>query len=147
MRRSRFVSAVVGFGVVPLALAVVPAAASPPSQLTLTVTTPAIPGPGTFAADAVVCLGGTTSDVGFVSGGATVTVYHSDKTFVCTDGSGTFTVSLVARRVAGAAGTTGTWKIAGGTGDYASLKGSGKLVGTDQSGGGIVDVFTGKAKI
>jgi hypothetical protein len=66
---------------------------------------------------------------------------------VCTDGSGTFTIKLTASRFAGVPGTTGTWKVATGTGAYASLKGSGKLVGTDLPGGGITDVFTGKVSL
>jgi uncharacterized protein YdeI (BOF family) len=123
-------------------LAAVPAGAAP-AQVTLTVTTPVLGGPGAFVADAPLCADGTTSDVAFVTGAGSVTVYHSDKTFVCSDGSGTFTVSLVARRFDGVPGTTGTWHMAAGTGAYSSLQGSGSLVGTDQPGGGIVDVFTG----
>jgi hypothetical protein len=124
-----------------------PAVASPSTHVTLTVTTPVLGGPGTFVADGVVCPDGTTSDVAFTTGGGDVAIYHSGKTFVCADGSGTFTSRLTARRFAGVPGTTGSWKVASGTGAYASLKGSGKLVGTDLPGAGITDVFTGKVSL
>jgi hypothetical protein len=115
--------------------------------VTLTVTTLVLGGPGTFVADGVVCPDGITSDVAFTTGGGNVAIYHSDKTFVRNNASGTFTIQLTASRFAGVPGTTGTWKVASGTGAYASLKGSGKLVGTDLSGGGITDVFTGKLSL
>jgi hypothetical protein len=123
------------------------AGASSRTPVTLTVTTLVIGGTGTFVADGVVCPDGTTSDVAFTTGGGNVAIYHSDKTFVCADGSGTFTIQLTASRYAGVPGTTGTWKVATGTGAYESLKGSGKLVGTDLPGGGITDVFTGKVSL
>ena len=82
-----------------------------------------------------------------MTSGGKVTVYRSNKTFACADGSDTFTIKLVAFRFDGVPGTTGTWKVDGGTCAYASLKDSGKLVGTDQPGGGIVDVFTGELSL
>jgi uncharacterized protein YdeI (BOF family) len=115
-----------------------------PDQVMFTVTTPVVGGPGTFVADAPLCADGTTSDVAYVTGVGNVTVYHSDKTFVCSDGSGAFTVSLVAWRFDGVPGTTGTWHVSAGTGAYIALDGAGALVGTDQPGGGVVDVFTGR---
>ena len=147
MNARRYVARQLLLSLVLLVALAATAGASSRTPVTLTVTTPVLGGPGTFVADGVVCPDGTTSDVAFTTGGGNVAIYHSDKTFVCTDGSGTFTIKLTASRFAGVPGTTGTWKVATGTGAYASLKGSGKLVGTDLPGGGITDVFTGKVSL
>jgi hypothetical protein len=139
----RYLSGALSCAVLVLALTAATAGASSGTEVTLTVSTPGVGQSGTFVADGVVCPEGTTSDVAFATGGGNVAVYHSDKTFVCADGTGTFTIKLTAFRFDGVPGTTGTWKVDSGTGAYASLKGSGQLVGTDQPGGGIVDAFTG----
>jgi hypothetical protein len=67
-------------------------------------------------------------------------VFNGAKEFTCTGGDSGFTLRLKARF--GDAGSTGTWTVADGWGDFEGLRGSGTLVGipADQ---GIDDVYTG----
>ncbi len=51
------------------------------------------------------------------------------KHFLCADGSGTFDIRLRARLDLATLETHGKWQIAGGTGDYASLRGTGTQMG------------------
>ena len=67
------------------------------------------------------------------------------KYFVCIDG--TFDVELRVWLLNGGH-TTGRWKVIGGTGSYAGLKGNGTLTGTyDAVGNTVLDVYTGKIGI
>jgi hypothetical protein len=66
------------------------------------------------------------------------------KHFDCDDGSGTFDVDMVVKLKKATGETTANWKVVAGTGNYASLKGNGKLVGTPVTLGVIFDVYDGK---
>jgi hypothetical protein len=113
-----------------LSLGALPAAAAGPASTTIDVHTD-IGQPGTFTADSsALCDSGTTSDVGSTSTVGSTTFFHDDKTFTCTDGSGTFTLHIEARVVDCAATDRGSWIVVSGTDDYAGLIGGGKLVGT-----------------
>jgi hypothetical protein len=68
-------------------------------------------------------------------------VFSGDKEFTCAGGLSGFTLRLKARF--GEGGSTGSWTVASGWGDYAGLKGSGSLVGISVSDVQIDDVFTG----
>jgi Na+/melibiose symporter-like transporter len=110
--------------------------------------------PGVFVAVSdALCESGTTTDVATASTAGPVTTFDDLKTFTCQDGSGTFTLHIVARVIGCAATDSGTWKVVGGTGDYESLKGQGQLTGTYFGGTsscdavGIVDHLTGKLKL
>lgn len=88
-------------------------------------------GGGTFTADSdLLCASGTTSDSTLVAGNGRTITFHNLKTFECADGTGSFTLRLEARVQPCDATTSGTWNVAGGTGDYANLRGAGTLVGT-----------------
>jgi len=65
------------------------------------------------------------------------------KYFVCA--GGTFDIELRVRYDESTGNTTGHWKVINGTGDYASLRGSGTLTGTlDSSGTAILDRYLGR---
>lgn len=67
------------------------------------------------------------------------------KQFQCDEG--TFDVYLVVRLNIVDGTTTASWKIIGGTGDYAGLFGNGKLVGTPLvNGDSILDIYDGKVR-
>ena len=86
---------------------------------------------GTFTADnTVLCEGGTTSDVTRITGNGAVLNIKNIKTFTCSDGSGTFTLRIQAQVRPCEPTDSGTWNVAGGTGDYERLRGGGTLVGT-----------------
>jgi len=68
-------------------------------------------------------------------------VFSGNKEFTCAGGLSGFTLRLKARF--GEGGSTGSWTVASGWGDYAGLKGSGSLVGISVSDVQIDDVFTG----
>ena len=68
-------------------------------------------------------------------------VFSGDKEFTCAGGLSGFTLRLKARF--GEGGSTGSWTVVSGWGDYAGLKGSGSLVGISVSDVQIDDVFTG----
>jgi len=67
-------------------------------------------------------------------------VFNGDKEFTCAGSDSGFTLRLKARF--GEDGSTGTWTVADGWGDFEGLHGSGTLVGIPTSEG-INDVYTG----
>jgi hypothetical protein len=90
------------------------------------------------------CPEGTAESFGFHQGGVgRATTFHLFKTLTCEDGSGTLTIRVEASAVFGFGGTIGGWSVVGGTGDYASTEGGGRIVGTGFDGG-IDDVYTGR---
>ena len=68
-------------------------------------------------------------------------VFIGDKEFTCAGEESGFTLRLQARF--GGGGSTGTWTVVEGWGDFAGLKGSGSLVGIPVTEVQIDDVFTG----
>ena len=67
------------------------------------------------------------------------------KYFVCVDG--TFDVELRVWLLDGG-NTKGRWKVIGGTGSYAGLKGNGTLTGTyDAVSNTVLDVYTGRIRV
>ncbi len=66
------------------------------------------------------------------------------KLFTCDDGTGTFEVFMRVKLFPDGS-TTAKWKVTDGTGNYVTLRGAGKLVGTPFTGG-ITDVYTGTVK-
>ena len=108
---------------------------------------------GTFSADsALLCDSGTTSDVTNIAGNGRAITFHNLKTFTCTDGSGTFTLRLQAQVKPCEANTRGVWSVAGGTGAYEGLIGTGTLIGTYFPGDacsadGIDDHLTGVLRL
>lgn len=63
------------------------------------------------------------------------------KQFVCEDGSGSFYLSVDVEITDNR--TTGTWRTAGGEGDYETLSGSGTLKGTYLTDDLVVDSYSG----
>ncbi len=139
-----------------LTLSVIPAAATTPNlDVSIVVTThfyaDQLPS-GPFVADGpavvagLICPSGETQDLqsrptGWRSFRATN--YHLDKQFTCDDGSGTFILHMQAR-IDPMKGDIANWNVDGGTGDYASLHGSGKLFGVFfEDGSGVTDNLTG----
>jgi hypothetical protein len=66
------------------------------------------------------------------------------KLFVCDDSSGTFDVYMNVKVYFDPPYSTAIWRIAGGTGDYATLKGAGSLVGEPLNEFEILDIYDGK---
>ncbi len=114
-----------------------------------------IPSGGEFVASGpaevagLICPEGTTSNV-LVSSRESRTVHflEIDKTFTCADGSGTFTMRLNVKLDPDSGETTAAWWVTSGTGDYSSLRGTGRLVGTPGPvvGASITDDYRGRLK-
>ena len=71
-------------------------------------------------------------------------------TYKFTGEGGTFQLTAQTRLMFGATGATsaGHWRVTGGTGDYAGLKGAGSLEGTLDFATGIFDLtFTGRVQL
>jgi hypothetical protein len=89
------------------------------------------------------CASGEAESFGFhIVGVGRAATFHLFKTLTCDDDSGTLTIRVEAAGVLGMPGTIGGWNVVGGTGDYASTRGGGHIVGTGFDGG-IDDVYTG----
>ena len=118
---------------------------------TATIVVETTSGGGTFSTVGIRgCASGTTSDVMSARGIGSLAFFDDLKTFAC-GSSGTFTLHILAAvDLAHCASTDfGVWIVAGGTGRYARLQGSGILVGTYLGGNacfatGIRDVLTGE---
>lgn len=119
-----------------LALAVVPAGATPPADVEIAVESSLLGDPGPFMAsgpavdDGVVCAEGIVVDAsgqvnGFSPNGFN---FQGVKHFICDDGSGEFFVNLQAR-IDFRKGTTFNWNVLSGTGGYESLHGAGGGLG------------------
>lgn len=155
MRRTSAVL-VVPLAAVLSAAAAAPAAAAEPVEVVVDV--PFDGSPGSFTADGGgLCAGGTYADSGIRTTGAgrgrerTLT-FHLDRTFTCSDGSGSFTVRISARWHPCDATNAGTWVVLRGDGDYADLHGAGRLVGSyvgpdTCDPDGVVDVLSGRATL
>ena len=116
---------------VALALGAAPVGAATGAEVTIDVHSLFEDGGGTFTTDGdLLCPSGTTSDETIVAGNGRAITFHNLKTFTCADGSGTFTLRLQAQVKPCNANTSGVWSVAGGTGRYETLRGSGTLVGT-----------------
>ena len=95
----------------------------------------------------LVCPTGTVDDLDVSisgSGSSPFRILHVQKRFNCGDSSGSFDVEMVVKLDLTTNATTARWKIVGGTGSYAGLKGNGSLVGTPvEPGVSIHDVYDG----
>ena len=83
-----------------------------------------------------------------LGGGGDVRTFAGDKVFTCASGD-TFTLSFNARVRDCSATDSGSWRVTGGTGAFAGLRGNGRLVGTYVGGNscgptGIDDNYTGR---
>ena len=67
--------------------------------------------------------------------------FTGNKEFICEGGESGFTIALRARF--GGVGSTGSWTVKSGFGDFEGVKGSGSLVGIPISDSQIDDVYTG----
>jgi len=135
-----------------LAVTGLPALAAPPLDVSIIAeeTIPASTG-GTFLASGgavatgLICPAGTTSNVVGPAHGTTVVTFRVDKTFTCTDGSGTFTARMNVRLDPVTGETEASWRVVTGSGSYALLRGTGKLIGVPIVVGiSITDYYTGR---
>jgi len=135
-----------------IVLTVVPVMAAPPLEVHIEHPYDPTPGPFTATGPAVdtgvVCPTGDVFDLSFKRSGppgGTFRILRVLKQFLCDDGSGTFDVKLVVRLDLTTPGTTASWRVVGGTGDYVGLHGNGKLVGIPiVPGSGILDIYDGR---
>jgi len=92
-----------------------------------------------------ICAAGMVQDVSVSTSGAPSAPYRIIqvlKHFTCADG--TFDVNMLVRLDLATHYTTASWHVVSGTGAYASLGGSGSLVGTPiDPGNSIHDVYDG----
>ena len=128
-----------------------PAAATPPADVNITVESSLLGAPGPFAAsgpavdEGIVCAAGTVIDAsGKVTGNSpTGFNYQGIKQFICADGSGEFFVNLQAR-IDFRKGTTFNWNVLSGIGAYEDLHGAGSGVGLPGCGEDcVLDVYDG----
>lgn len=131
-----------------IALAILPlgaglAIASAPGAVAISLDANFVTGVETFSADGGFCAAGTatTDDLHIVGGGSGLS-FHVVKTLSCSDGSGSLTISVNAATHAGAPGDQGGWSVVGGTGDWSSASGGGRVVGTYYDGG-VIDEYSG----
>lgn len=96
----------------------------------------------------VVCQTGTVDDLTISASGSpnnTFVILNVMKRFTCDDSSGTFDARLIVHLDLITNETTARWNIAGGSGDYVDLHGTGSLVGTPiVPGESIHDVYDGR---
>jgi len=96
----------------------------------------------------LVCATGTVLDLNITSNqpSGPFLILWVDKRFTCDDLSSTFDVTMVVKLDLATNNTTARWRIVGGTGQYAGLKGRGSLVGTSNlpAEPSILDVYDGK---
>lgn len=139
-----------------LSAAAAPVAAAEPVEVVVDV--PFDGSPGSFTADGGgLCAGGTYADseirvTGAGRGRERTLTFHLDRTFTCSDVSGSFTVRISARWHPCDATNAGTWAVLGGDGDYADLHGAGQLVGSYVGADtcdpeGVVDVLSGRVTL
>jgi hypothetical protein len=132
------------------------AMAGPPAAVRIEAPTiiGASPNPFTASGPAVdaglICAIGKVHDISNVSIGprrGRIRILRVIKRFECDDGSGTFDTRLIVRLNTVTHRTTASWRVISGTGDYASLRGGGRLVGTPiDPGVSINDVYTGRVR-
>jgi hypothetical protein len=122
-----------------------PVLASAPQPVTITVVTTTEGAIDPFeATGGVVCDNGVVENaggrfIGWQSGThAQILIL---KRFTCEDG--TFDILLRVTLDFETADTVATWSVVDGTGAYASLRGAGKLTGTNDGGETILDVYVG----
>jgi hypothetical protein len=133
--RARITSLVVG-AIAVLVLVVTPVSAGDRGA-TITLDVNFSRGSGTFTATGAFCPSGSAVSTGNSFSGR---VFHVAKTFTCKDRSGTLSIELSA--AANDTGTSGGWKVVGGTGDYHGASGGGQITGVN-SPNGIIDTYTG----
>ena len=113
------------------------------------------PDPFTASGPAVdagaVCASGLSEDLSVVIAsnppGGNTRILRVLKRFTCGDGTGTFDLSMTVQLDLVTYETTALWRIIGGTGDYAGLRGNGSLVGTPiVPGSSILDVYDGMVR-
>ena len=138
------------------AVAVAPAAAAA-VPVEVVVDVPFDGSPGSFTATGPgLCAGGTYTDSAIrttgANGRARTLTFHLDRTFTCSDGSGSFTVRISAHWQPCDATNSGTWVVLRGDGDYTDLHAAGQLVGSYVGADtcdpeGVVDVLSGRGTL
>ena len=104
-------------------------------------------GPFTATGPAVdaglLCVSGWTTDVslGINGNGKNGSNFQVLKSFICDDGSGSFLLKLQVR--SDRKGDNYSWQVAGGTGAYMRLQGTGSGYGTALEPGVLLDHFAG----
>ncbi len=138
--RPRITALAVGV-IAALALAAAPAAAAG-GAVRITLDVNFNTGEEAFTATGAFCPAGEAESFDSWVTGRGATVFHLTKVFTCSDGTGTLELRLDAPFIGAREGTTGGWRVIGGTGDYAGATGGGHIAGAG-SPTGIVDTYTG----
>ena len=139
-----------------------PAVAAPQVSVDFTVQEKLGSAPGTVApgklksSDISGCLSGTVATIGAkASVDGDSSIFTGTKVITCGSGD-TLTLTYRARTSRCAAADSGTWKVTGGTGIFATAKGQGQLTGRFRLGtgagtfcksDGIDDHYTGKLQL
>jgi len=138
--RPRITALAVGV-VAALALAAAPASAAG-GAVRITLDVNLATGVEEFTATGAFCPAGEAASFDTWVTGRGANVFHLTKVFTCSDGTGTLEIRLDAPFIGALDGTTGGWRVIGGTGDYAGAKGGGHIAGVGNPTG-IVDTYAG----
>jgi len=132
----------------------IPAIAGPPLRVHIIAPTIIATSPNPFTASGsavesgLICPSGDVYDSDletFGRPGGRFTILRVLKRFDCTDGSGTFDVRMLVRLNNSSNSTRAVWRVVDGTGNYADLKGNGRLLGFPIDPGiSIEDNYYGK---
>jgi hypothetical protein len=154
LKNKRFLSVLAG--VFLLAISVSPVFAAAPLPVHIEVNeTFGIPSPDPFTAsgaavdNGLICGSGMVEDVAVTSNNSSgpFQIIKVLKRFDCGDESGTFDIKMVVKLNKNTKNTTAKWRILGGTGGYAGLKGHGSLIGiSNDPAPGIFDIYDGVVK-
>lgn len=137
-----------------LAIAVVPAAAAPALDVEIEVPATFDPGVDPFTASGPAVAEGLMCPSGFSSNlsvdvknpeSTTIQFLRVLKLFDCAAAGDSLMILLDVRLDVQSGNTTGNWRVDGGTGNYANIRGKGTLVGTPGDGF-ILDVYSGQLR-
>ena len=128
------------FAAAPLGLHIEVTESIPPLQAEFFASGPAVE-------SGLICAYGMVYTISTIAHGSPdhsgIQILNVDKHFVCDEGD-TFDINMKVKLDTTTGMTSAHWKITGGTGDYAKLKGTGSLIGTPLVPGYIDDVYDGK---
>lgn len=142
-----FVRAARGAVLAVLALAIaVPGVAARARSIEITLDANFATGVETFTAEGGFCPSGSAASSDLrINGGGSGLSFHVTKVLTCDDSTGSITIEVDAATHAWSPQDQGGWSVSGGSGDWASARGGGSVVGL-YNASGVVDVYVGSLR-